>query len=195
MHDKSAALTNDTAVVLTPSAVWRRVAIVAAGMVGFAALTAVAAQWKIAMPFTLVPLTMQTAVVLLAGATLGPAAGAGSQALYVLVGAAGLPLFTTGAVFGPTVGYLVAFLPAAALVGFARRRWGWAGMLGGMAVASLLILGLGALGLHLWTGLSLGKAVATGALPFLPGDAIKLVAAAGAARLLAPAWERTLRGR
>ena len=195
MHDKTAALANETPIELTRTSAWRRVAFLAGGMVGFAALTAVAAQWKIGLPFTLVPLTMQTAVVLLAGATLGPAAGAGAQALYVLAGAAGLPLFTTGAVFGPTAGYLLACLPAAALVGFARRRWGWTGMLAGMAVGSLLILGLGALGLRLWTGVSLGTALATGALPFLPGDALKLAAAAGAARLLAPAWDRALRGR
>ena len=166
----------------------------AAGVVGFAALTALAAQWRVPLPFSLVPLTMQTAVVLLAGATLGPAGGAGAQALYVALGAAGLPLFTTGAAFGPTAGYLIAFLPAAALVGLGRRRWGWPGMIAGMAAGSLLILTLGAFGLHFMTGAPLTHAFATGALPFLPGDALKLAAAAGAARLLTPLWNRAVRG-
>ncbi len=193
MHDKTASF--DTTLTLTPARAWRRAALVGAGMVGFAVLTAVAAQWRLPLPFTPVPVTMQTAVVLLAGAALGPAAGAGAQALYVAAGAAGLPLFTTGCVFGPTAGYLLAFLPAAALVGFARRRWGWTGMLGGMAAGSVLILGLGALGLHVMTGVGLSQAFAAGALPFLPGDAIKLAVAAAAARLLAPTWEGLIRGR
>ncbi len=190
MHEKTSSLTHDGAMSAARAQTWRRAALVGAGVVGCAALTAAAAQWRLPLPFTPVPLTMQTAVVLLAGATLGPAAGAGSQALYLLAGALGLPLFTTGAVFGPTAGYLLAFLPAAALVGLARRRWGWWGMVGGMAAGSLLILGLGSLGLHFMTGLGLGKAFAVGALPFLPGDAVKLGAAAGAASLLAPAWDR-----
>jgi biotin transport system substrate-specific component len=195
MHEKAASLTNETTIGLTRAGVWRRAALMVAGMAGFAALTAAAAQWRVYLPFTVVPVTLQTAVVLLAGATLGPAGGAGSQALYLLAGAAGLPLFTTGAVLGPTAGYLLAFLPAAALVGFARRRWGGAGVIAGMAVASLLILALGALGLHVMTGMSLAQAARTGVLPFLPGDALKVAAMAGAARLLAPAWERALRGR
>lgn len=170
-------------------------AVLAGGIVGFAALTAVAAQWRFYLPFTPVPVTLQTAVVLLAGATLGPAAAAGSQALYLLAGAAGLPLFTTGAVLGPTAGYLLAFLPAAALVGWARRRGGWWGMVAGMGTASLLILALGALGLCFMQHLSLSQSVVSGFLPFLPGDALKLAIAAGAARLAIPAWEKMRRGR
>ena len=171
---------------------WRRAAVVAAGMIGFTALTVAAAQWRLYLPWTPVPVTLQTAVVLLAGATLGPAAGAGAQALYVLGGAAGLPLFTTGAHFGATAGYLLAFLPAAALVGFARRRWGWTGMVGGMAAASLLILTLGTLGLHFLTRLPFPQAAAAGFLPFLPGEAMKVAAAAGVARLVLPVWDRVV---
>lgn len=166
----------------------------AGGIVGFAALTAVAAQWRFYLPFTPVPVTLQTAVVLLAGATLGPAAGAGSQALYLLAGATGLPMFTTGAVLGPTAGYLLAFLPAAALVGWARRRRSWWGMVAGMGAASLLILAVGTVGLCLINHLTLRQALLSGFLPFLPGDAIKLAVAAGAARLAIPAWERARRG-
>ncbi len=165
----------------------------AGGIVGCAALTAAAAQWRFYLPFTPVPVTLQTSVVLLAGATLGPAAGAGSQALYLLAGAAGLPLFTTGAVLGPTTGYLLAFLPAAAVVGWARRRGGWWGMVAGMGAASLLILALGTLGLCLVKHVSLGQALLSGFVPFLPGDALKLAVAAGAARLAIPAWERARR--
>jgi hypothetical protein len=93
-----------------------RVATVAA-VVGFAVLTAVAAQWWIVLPFTPVPITGQTFAVLLSGAALGWRAGAASQTLYLVMGFAGLPVFTEGAsgadkLLGATGGYLVGFVVA-----------------------------------------------------------------------------------
>lgn len=162
----------------------------AAGALGFAALTAVAAHLRLYLPFTPVPVTFQTAAVLLAGATLGPAGGTISQVLYLLAGAAGLPLFTTGAIFGATSGYLIAFVPAAGLVGWGRRRWGWPGMVAGMLLGSVVIYAGGVLGLCSLTGLGLASAISVGVAPFLLGDALKLVAVAAAARLTLPAWEK-----
>ena len=84
---------------------------------------------KVQVPFYPVPLTLQTLVVLLLGATLGARLAAAAVALYLVEGLAGLPVFA-GAVAGPlymagpTGGFLVGFLVAAALIGFAAdRRW------------------------------------------------------------------------
>jgi biotin transport system substrate-specific component len=97
-------------------------------VVAFALLTALAAQIRIPLPFTPVPMTLQVLIVLLAGYLLGPLAGAGSMALYLTLGSGGLPVFSGGGgglsvLGGFTGGYLLA-LPAAALVtGWLARRW------------------------------------------------------------------------
>src|SRR5690606_8037308 len=96
-------------------------------VVAFAALTAVLAQLRIPLPGTPVPVTGQTLGVLLAGGALGMRAGALSQALYLLVGLVGLPVFTDAGsgwevVSGATGGYLVAFVAAAGLVGWLVER-------------------------------------------------------------------------
>src|SRR5437763_9924303 len=95
-----------------------------AGAVAFiAALTAVAAQISVPLPFTPVPLTFQPMVVLVGSAALGARLGMASQILYLALGIAGLPVFAASAtlpqgaarLFGPTGGYLMAY-PAAAFV-------------------------------------------------------------------------------
>ena len=97
-------------------------------VIGFALLTAVAAQITIPLPWTPVPVTGQTFAVLVAGAALGWRRGAASQLLYVAMGAVGLPFYADGAsgwdgLSGATGGYLVGFVIAAALVGaLAERR-------------------------------------------------------------------------
>src|SRR5215211_7816571 len=88
-------------------------------VVGGAALTALAAQVAFTVPWTPVPYTLQTGAVLLVGTALGTARGTLSMLLYVLVGAAGLPVFAQGSggaehLIGATGGYLVGFIVAAA---------------------------------------------------------------------------------
>ncbi len=197
MSDHPSYLAGDAANAITVRAEtrWRSALLGAAGVVAFTLLTAASSRLRFPLPFSPVPVTMQTWAVLLAGAVLGPAGGAGSQALYLLAGAAGVPWFTTGSVLGPTAGYLLGFLPAAALVGFSQRRWGWTGMIAGMLAGSAVIYALGAAGLCVMTGADLRHALAVGVVPFLPGDALKLIAAAAAARLVTPLWLRLLRGR
>lgn len=156
-------------------------------MLAAAALTALAAQWRIPLPFTPVPITGQTFAVLLAGAALGWKLGAGSQALYLAVGIIGAPVFTDssggwGVIVGPTGGYLVGFLFAAALVGRMAelghdRRF--ATMAGAFLLGSAVIYGFGLLGLMGATGMGFPEAVARGVVPFLIGDLVK-AAAAGA---------------
>jgi biotin transport system substrate-specific component len=102
--------------------------IVTIGMVGgFALLTALAAQIRIPLPFTPVPITGQTFAVLLSGAALGAGAGAASQALYVALGLV-FPFYAGGAsgwehATGATGGFLIGFVAAAWIVGrLAERR-------------------------------------------------------------------------
>src|SRR3972149_5422736 len=87
------------------------------GIAAFVVMTALGAHVRIPLPFTPVPITLQTFFVHLAGATLGPALGPVSQALYILAGTAGMPVFAGGAsglaylVKGAPTGYLIGFVP------------------------------------------------------------------------------------
>lgn len=159
------------------------------GVVGFAALTAVAARLAVPLPGTAVPFTLQVAAVLLSGFLLGPRLGAASQALYVGAGLAGLPAFAAGGgaayLLGPTGGYLLAY-PAAAAIAGAGRGAGVPRLLG----AGLLGLAAIHLGGAAWLAAAVGPtdAVRMGVLPFLAGDALKVaLAALIAARLEDPA--------
>lgn len=159
-----------------------------------AALTALAAQWRIVLPFTPVPITGQTFAVLLTGAALGWRMGAAGQLLYLAVGALGLPVFAEGErgfeVFqGATGGYLIGFVLAAALVGLLaehRQDRTFATMFTAFIVGSTVIYVIGVIGLMMATGWSLAEAVAGGVVPFLLGDLIK---AAAAGVLLPGAWK------
>ncbi|BDZ47050.1 biotin transporter BioY [Naasia aerilata] len=107
----------------------------AALVVAGAALTAGLAQ--VAVPLWPVPITGQTLAVLLVGGTLGAVRGTLSMVLYAAVGALGLPVFSDassglGTLLGPTGGYIVGFVLAAALTGWlAERKWDRK-LLGGM---------------------------------------------------------------
>lgn len=155
----------------------RDAALVLAG----AGLTALASQ--IAVPTVPVPITLQTMAVTVCGLTLGARRAAASQVAYLLMGAAGLPVFAEGKfgvqwLFGLTGGYLWSFIAAAALLGWIADR-GWAKrplpVIAGMIGANALILTMGGAWLSLAIGLE--KAWTAGVLPFLTGAAIKSAAA------------------
>jgi biotin transport system substrate-specific component len=154
-------------------------------------LTALAAQISVPLPFTPVPFTLQPMVVLLGGAALGARLGASSQALYLLLGLIGLPVFAASPLLpqgaarliGPTAGFLLSYPLAAFVAGWlAERRFdrqyltSLAAMTAGLAVVfcgglSWLAYGPAALGLS--------GAVATALTPFLLADLVKLCLAAG----------------
>jgi biotin transport system substrate-specific component len=158
-----------------------------------AALTALAAQVSFHAPWTTVPYTLQTGSVLLVGTALGGRRGALSMALYVLVGVIGLPVYSAGAsgldeLLGFTGGYLAAFILAGALVGWlAERRWDRSplGMLGLMAIGTLLIYAVGVPVLAYVLHFDAWTATYKGAIVFLPWDALKAAVAAG---LIPLAW-------
>ena len=160
-------------------------------VVGFALLTAVAAQIEIPLGFTPVPLTGQTFAVLLAGAVLGARRGAMSQGVYWLSGLVGLPFYSGGAGgwekgTGATMGYLVGFILAAYAIGYLAERKhdrSFASSLPAMLLGSTIIYACGAswLAIHLGIPVANGEqnAISLGVAPFLIGDVLKAVVAAG----------------
>ncbi len=167
-----------------------------------ALLIALSAAVSIGLPDNPVPITGQTFGVLLVAGTLGLRRGVGATALYVAIGVIGFPAFAEGTgglgviagvsegrlVLGATGGYLAGFVLASALVGRLAER-GWdrrlPGALAAMAVGNAAIYAIGLPWLTAATGYSLAETVAKGLLPFLVGDALKLLLAAGA---LPAAW-------
>jgi biotin transport system substrate-specific component len=154
----------------------------------FLLATVLGAYVEIPLPFTPVPLTLQTLAVLAGAAWLGSGWGLGVQGIYLGAGAAGVSVFAgaaSGAAIlgGPTAGYLWAFLPATLLVGSLWRRAaasGIAARVGLMTAASTLILAAGTTWLAFVMHLDLGQALAMGFLPFLPGEVIKVACASAA---------------
>jgi len=145
---------------------------------GFVLLNAAAAQISIPLPFTPVPLTLQTFAVLLTGSALGATRGLMALAIYVAAGALGAPWFAGGAhgVGGPTTGYLLGFLAAGFAVGkLAERRATHSVRMTLLAfvLGTSLIYACGVPWLMASTGMGFGKAIAAGLLPFIIGDALK----------------------
>jgi len=156
----------------------------------FVLATGLGAFVEVPLPFTPVPLTLQTFFVLLGATLLARGWSVGANATYLGAGAAGAAFFAGGAaglshLWGPTAGYLWAFVPAAALVSslWGRCR-GSASRLALLAAADLLILVSGASALALFLHLTPSQAFAMGVAPFLPGEALKVAAVAGLRPLL-----------
>lgn len=148
-------------------------------------VTAAAAQVEIRLPWTPVPITGQSFAVLLSGLVLGSRRAFLAQMLYLTEGAAGLPFFSGGAaglahLVGPTGGYLMAFPFAAAFTGLLAER-GWdrrpVTLFLAMLAGSTIVFGLGLLQLSRFVPAD--TLLATGLLPFVPGDLIKSALAAG----------------
>ena len=154
------------------------------------ALIALSALVTVPLPWTPVPLSLQTFAVLLVGASLGPVRGSLSALLYLAAGVAGAGWFAEGRSGWEfaSFGYVVGFVFAAAVVGQLARRGGdrtvvrtAATMVVGNAV--IYAFGVGWLGAYLGVGLS--TALSLGLTPFLAGDALKIALAAG---LLPATW-------
>lgn len=153
----------------------------------FAVLTAIGAQLRI--PFPVVPITLQTLMVILSGTILGPYAGACSQILYVVLGLLGLPVFAGGGgihyILHPTFGFLAGFIPGSWLAGYIvqkkrqdGRLWSYIpACIAGMAVIYLCGSAVLYLNLNFIAGksVSLYSVAKMGLIPFLPGDVLKIV--------------------
>jgi len=195
MSSTTLALAASPAVVRSRTA-WRVLLVFAGSW-----LVALLAQVEIHLPFTPVTITGQTFGVLLVGASLGTGLGGVSMLLYLAQGAIGLPFFSGGAsgldslrLSAATGGYLWGFVLAAAVVGaLAERKWDRSvgSSIGAMFLGEVVLYAVAIPWLMQALDVSLPRALALGLAPFVVGDAIKLLAAAG---LLPLAW-RVVRNR
>ncbi len=153
-------------------------------------LVAACAHVSIPLWFTPVPFTLQTFAVVFLGLVLAPGTAAAALALYLVEGMAGLPVFSvygTGGflhITGLTGGYLMAYPAAGALMGILRRRiplsrFG-AAMTAGCAGIALILLS-GAAWFEMQTHFALSTVMSLTVVPFVPGEVVKVMAAAGAA--------------
>ena len=155
------------------------------------ALTAAAAQISVPLPFTPVPFTLQPMVVLLGGAALGSRLGMSSQALYLLAGVAGLPVFAAspvlpqgiGRLLGPTGGFLLSYPVAALVTGWLAERTfdrRYLTSILAMSCGLAIIFACGVAWLAWFAQpapLGLSVALRTGLYPFLPADILKILLA------------------
>ncbi|MCG0275248.1 MAG: biotin transporter BioY [Thermosediminibacteraceae bacterium] len=151
----------------------------------FAALTAVLSYIRIPLPFSPVPVTLQTLAVMLAGSLLPPKTAFLCMVVYISMGIAGLPVFSAGAaglgaLIGPTGGYIMSWPIAAYIIAFMLRKRNptflmliLSNILGGIIV----VYTAGTFYLALITDMDITAAVTAGALPFIPGDLLKVLAA------------------
>jgi biotin transport system substrate-specific component len=165
---------------LVPGGRVRDVALTLAG----AGVTGLLAQVSIHLPFTPVPVTLQTFAVLLVGASLGSARGAAAMALYAVAGALGAPWFAAGSSGwgGASFGYILGFVVAAALVGALtdrgradRRVLTTAAQ---FALGTVVVYAVGATWLAVALHVDAAHAFELGVRPFLAVDALKIILAA-----------------
>lgn len=159
-------------------------------VLGVALLTLAA---KVQVPFWPVPMTLQSMVVLLIGATYGARLAGATLGSYLVIGAIGVPVFASGAgvlyMLGPTGGYLAGFFVAAVLLGYLADRG-----LGRSLFSALLLFAIGevvifAFGVAwLSTLIGLDRAIAGGLVPFIPGEILKVALATA---ILFGAWKKS----
>ncbi|WP_222917792.1 biotin transporter BioY [Natrinema sp. SYSU A 869] len=156
-----------------------------------AALMGASVLVSIPIPLSPAPITLQVLFVFLAGLILGPVWGAISVLLYLTSGAAGAPVFAglnsgLGILIGQTAGYLWSYPIAAALIGFIVHRGTtlrdlqsvrFPILAGTLVMATIVIYGMGTAYMAWLLGMGAWEAVTAGALPFIPGELLKIAAA------------------
>lgn len=164
----------------------------AIGVAFFILATALGAYVRIPVPGSPVPITLQTFFVVLSGAVLGKRLGSISQAGYIFLGAAGLPIFQgyasgIGHIFQATGGYLIGFIAASFLTGKILEK----GNAGTFRITSAFLAGnialytCGILYLMFIYRISIINAAAIGVLPFITVESVKILAATFVYRAIA----------
>jgi biotin transport system substrate-specific component len=169
----------------------------------FVALITAGSFVAIPLPGSPVPIVLQNLFVVLAGVVLPPAWAALSAAVYLFLGAAGLPVFAgaTGGIAhfaGPTGGFLLSYPFVAALTGWvaagrspATGDVGLGRLVAAVSLGFLLVYAFGVPWLAWTTGMSAVAALLVGMVPFLPGDALKAIAIVLLVRSVPPSvWRR-----
>jgi biotin transport system substrate-specific component len=146
----------------------------------FTAIMAVMAQISVPMPLG-VPMTMQTFAIMLSGVMLGAKGGFFSTLAYVLLGAAGVPVFANftggmGIILGPTGGFIVSFPIFALLIGWGADK-GRNEAIAGLIAGHIVNYAVGTVCFSLSTGKGLDVAFAACVLPFIPTAILKAAAA------------------
>ena len=153
-------------------------------VLGGSAFVGISAQVVIPLPFTPVPLTLQTFAVLLVGAALGTWRGVASMVVYAAAGTVGVPWFSAGSSGwgGASYGYILGFILAAGIVGRLAERGATRTPLrtaGLMVLGNVVIYAVGVSYLKFAIDASWATALSLGMIPFLLGDALKIALAAG----------------
>lgn len=147
----------------------------------FASLTAICSIVSFPLPFSPVPINLALLSVYLSGALLGPLYGALSQIIYMLLGAIGLPVYhnLTGGLAiltGPTGGFIIGYIAAAFIIGLDKNSNVFRLTLRIIA-ALMACYFLGCLWFMYVSGAGLGTTLLLCVIPFLPGDALKILGA------------------
>lgn len=179
-----------------------------------AVCAAFAAAICVLSPFAIpaaVPVTLATLGVYIAAACLPPSMSVSAVAVYLLIGAVGVPVFSgfTGGIgrfVSPTGGYLIGYLPTASLTSAIislwrrRERLGKRSALaadlavcaGAMIAGTLVLYALGTAWFAVSQKTAVASALSSCVLPFIPGDALKIAASATASRALTPVVGRAI---
>lgn len=167
----------------------------------FAALICVAAPFSIQVGP--IPITLATFAVMLSGALLGGKRGMVAVCVYILIGAVGLPVFSgfkggLGVLGGPTGGYIIGYIPLALITGiFANMNTKFNRAVVsviGMIIGTAALYTFGTVWFMIISKSSLANALALCALPFLPGDAVKIACITAVSVPLKARLSNSLRG-
>ena len=160
----------------------------------FTALIAAGAFIKI--PMIPVPMTLQTLFVFLAGLLLTPSSAASALGIYIVLGAIGLPIFTSGgglsALFNTTGGFIFGFLVSAIVGSFLakRKRGSYLSNILVVVVMEVITYLIGIPWLKVKIASTWAKAFAVGMTPFIIGDAVKMAVSVVAGTILYPETEK-----
>lgn len=166
-----------------------------------AAIAVMAAVLAVVSPFALsigpVPISLATLVVYLTVYVLGWKKGTVAVLVYILLGAAGMPVFSgfaggLGKLMGPTGGYILGYLPLALVAGLFVDRFSKNRLMqfGGMVLATAVLYALGTAWFCFAMDSALAPALASCVIPFLPGDLVKILISLGAGPMLRERLER-----
>jgi biotin transport system substrate-specific component len=157
----------------------------------------IAAGAYLAIPIGPVPIVLQNLFVFLSGLLLGSRWGFACVAVYILVGACGLPIFSIGRggighILGPTGGYLLGYLPAVYVIGLISDKGGQRVVFDviAMVFGVIIVYACGVTWLKNWGGTTLSETLAGGMYPFILGDAVKIIVAVPIAKALRPVINR-----